>query len=65
MKKIFLCLCLLALASCVSQQDRAAYRNFGARSYKAGVEATANPYINNIAAADWLDGWIEAAENDK
>ncbi len=40
-------------------------RQFGGRSFRAGVPAVANPYLNDRWNVDWLEGWIEEKEKGK
>ena len=43
------------------------YKNDGARAYRVGVPAQANPYIgqNRTMAKLWLDGWMDAKEHNE
>lgn len=57
----------LGLSSSKSVKGNTTYKEMGARAYRAGANAEANPFDPSMSCAklEWLEGWIEASELEK
>ena len=48
-----------------SKSNEQQFFNRGSSDYSEGIPANANPYTHNRDRTEWLDGWIEAKNEER